>query len=114
MNRHFDEWLAELERETAQARERAIAALEAFEVAVHELSVAAGAALWVRSSQADGRWDRRVPVAITGTVAPSSGRVSANSEPLRVAALVGYLREALEPPEPEPAAVFLAETSTAA
>jgi hypothetical protein len=94
---HADEWIEQLERETAQARERAVEAVATFVRNTDEMNSAAGSAAWLASGRADGRWDRRVPVMVAGTVAVSSRSRTANNEPLRVDELVGYLREALEP-----------------
>jgi hypothetical protein len=107
-----DTWAEELHRDREQARERAVAALEHFEAAALEVSRAAGAEAWLRSATTDQRFDRPVPAMLVGTVAPSSRRVTANSEPLHVDALIGWLREALEPPTPTP--VTLVETAETA
>jgi hypothetical protein len=101
-----DAWVAELECESAQARERAADAVAAYERAASAMTAAAGGAAWIRSGQSDNRWDRRVPVMLVGNVAPSSSHRTANNEPLRTDELVGWLREALEPP-PSPAPVAL-------
>jgi hypothetical protein len=93
-------WLDELDRETTQARERALEAIATVETAASEITGAAGAAAWIRSALEDGRWDRRAPAMLEATVAQSSRRVTANSEPLRVPEIVGYLREAVEAPTP--------------
>jgi len=45
-----------------------------------------------------------------GSLNCSSRRRTANGGPLRVDELVGYLREALEPPTPAPAPVTIVET----
>jgi hypothetical protein len=95
---HAEAWLVELDDAAAQARERAIDALVLFEQAAHEISGSGGTANWLTSGQADGRFDRAPGMAIVGTVAQSSRRRTANNEPLRVDELVGWLREALEPP----------------
>jgi hypothetical protein len=95
---HADAWLEELHRAREQARERAVAAREQFEAAALEVSRAAGAEAWLRSATTDQRFDRPVPAMLIGTVAASSRRGTANSEPLHVDALIGWLREALEPP----------------
>jgi hypothetical protein len=95
---HAEAWLEQLDRAEAEARGRAVSALSTFEHATTELTAAASARLWLRSATSDGRFDRRVPHALVGTIAPSSRRVTANSEPLQVDRLVGWLRESIEPP----------------
>lgn len=47
---------------------------------------------------------------VIGTVALSSRRVTANSEPLHVDQLVGWLRESLEPQTAAPVSVALVES----
>jgi hypothetical protein len=105
-------WLEELDRAAAQARQRAVDALEQFEAAALEISRAAGAEAWLRSAASDQRFDRPAPTMLTASVAPSSRRVTANGEALQVDALVGWLREALEPPTSTPAPLPV-EASTA-
>jgi hypothetical protein len=107
---HGDGWLAALNDASEHARARATEALAAFETAVDEAGAAAGAAAWLTAARADGRYDRRVPTMLAGTVAPSSQRATANGAPLQVDALVAWLREAIAPPAPtaeatDPAAV---------
>jgi hypothetical protein len=89
-----------------------LAALAAFEHATPEMGLAAGSAEWVRSGLSDDRWDRRVPTMAVGTVAPSSQRMTANGEALRVDELVAFLHEAVQPPTPAPV-VILSETGEA-
>jgi hypothetical protein len=101
--KHADAWLEELHRAAEQARARAVDALEQFERDAHEISASGGAAIWLRSGQAEGRFDRAPGMAVVGTIAVSSRRRTANNEPLRVDELVGYLRELIEPPTSTPA-----------
>jgi hypothetical protein len=105
MHEHGAEWIEALEHEKEQAHERAVEALSAFESAAQEISTVVGAASWIRSAIESGRWDARLPRPLVGSMATSSRRVTANSEPLSTAQLVAYLREAIEPPPPEPAPV---------
>jgi hypothetical protein len=93
------DWLDALDAEREQARRAVTEALDAFDEAVRVLAGAASAAAWVRSGQADGRFDRRPGAMVVGSVAPSSRRVTANSEPLHVDALISYLRESIVEPE---------------
>src|SRR5262249_18541911 len=104
MREHSASCVEELERETVEARQRAVDAIAKFESAVGEMGSAAGAAEWVRSGASDDRWDRRVPSMIVGTIAESSRRRTANGEPLGVDELVEYLGESLEPPRATPGA----------
>jgi hypothetical protein len=103
------EWLTALDAAGEQARERAVAALDQFDAAAREIGATASATAWVRSGVEDGRFDRRPPQMLVGTVAPSSRRATANSEPLAVPDLVAWLRESIEPTA-SPALVETAET----
>jgi hypothetical protein len=94
-----DVWQKTLDGELAKARQRALKALTSFEQAASELTAAASAGLWLVSAAADGRLDRRVPLALDGTVARSSARVSANSEPFRLDQIVSWARELIDPPQ---------------
>jgi hypothetical protein len=97
-----DAWQEALDAELEKARQRALKSLSSFEQAASELTAAASAGLWLTSAAADGRLDRRVPLAFDGTIARSSARVSANSEPFRLDQIVSWAREAVEPsPSPE-------------
>jgi hypothetical protein len=98
MREHADTWLVALDEAREQARARARDALDALVVATGALREAASTAAWLRSGLSDDRWDRQPPVMVVGSAAPSSRRTTANQEPLHVDALVGYLREAIEPP----------------
>jgi hypothetical protein len=113
MRQHADTWIAQLDAEAVQAQERAVAALAAFEDAVQEMGLAAGASEWVRAGLSDDRWDRRVPTMAVGGVARSSQRRTANGEALRVNELIGFLHEAVQPPAaaPEPILGSAAEAS---
>jgi hypothetical protein len=90
-------WIASLDDETARARQQASEALAAYEAALAAIAASTAAALWVRSAVADGRWDRPQRQALDGTVARSSGRVSANSQPFGAAQIVGWAHELVEP-----------------
>jgi hypothetical protein len=65
--------------------------------------------MWLQSGSADGRWDRRPPTPLLG-IAPSSRRMTANGEPLRVEQLVGFLRETVTPPTRAPAPLVVETT----
>jgi hypothetical protein len=90
-----DTWTGALGDEAEKAREEAQAALVAFEEAVARLGGSTSAQNWIASANDDLRYDR--PVKPTLAVALSSRRITANSEPLAVADLLAYLREAIEP-----------------
>ena len=102
MREHADTWIGQPDEEAVQARERAVAALNAFEHAVQEMGLAAGASEWVRGGLADDRWDRRVPTMLVGSMAPSSQRMTANGQALTTGELIGFLHEAAQPPAPTP------------
>jgi hypothetical protein len=114
MTEHSDEWLAALDAESGRARQDAVKALAALEVALADLTQAASASLWISSAKTDGRWDRRVPLASAGSVAPSSARMTANSAPLDRPTLLGFLRELVEPPPQSPRHLVHAQSSDTA
>jgi hypothetical protein len=62
----------------------------------------------VRSGVADDRFDRQPGAMLTASVAPSSRRVTANSEALNRGQLLAYAAELIDPP-PTPAPVVLGE-----
>jgi hypothetical protein len=95
-----DTWLHALDDLADEARARGLDALDALTAAAAELGQAASAGAWIRSGQADDRWDRRPPAMTIGTIAPTSRARTANGEPLRVDELLGFARELLEPPPP--------------
>lgn len=95
-------WLESRDDEAEHARERASAALAAFEQALADLTGASSAGIWVRSARSDQRWDRAVPTSGAGSAAPSSARTSANGDPLDRSTLLGYCRELVDPPAPRP------------
>jgi hypothetical protein len=101
MSEHGDEWVAAIEAGCSDARERALAALDALTTALDEIATATSAAAWVRSGQSDGRWDRPVRQMVDGSNAPSSRRLTANSEPLVREQILGFVAELVEPP-PQP------------
>lgn len=91
-------WLAALDDEQAQARQRGLQALDQLGAAVHDLRASASAAMWLRGA-GDGRFDRPAQSPMLGSVAASSSRTTANGQPLTADQLIGYLREVIEPPE---------------
>jgi hypothetical protein len=93
MSEHADTWLKTLGVETAQARERALAALAELDQALATLGAITSAAAWVESAQSDERWDRPVRPMLGGSVAPSSRRVTANGEALTRQQVLDYVRE---------------------
>ena len=103
-----DGWRSSLDAEAEQARQRALAALDAFDEATRAFHDATAAGAWVSSGLNDGRFDRR-PGAIINA-ARSSARMTANNAPLTTDVLVAYLREAIEPP-PTPTPPLQVETS---
>lgn len=93
---HADEWGVSLRDEAERARETAQAALVSLEDAVARIGSSGSAQNWLAAASDDGRYDR--PPKPIVAFAPSSARRTANNEPLSVAELVGWLREAIEPP----------------
>jgi hypothetical protein len=103
-----DVWDVALQAEREQAREQAQVALAALEDAVARIGGAGAAQNWLAAASDDGRYDR--PVKPTLAFALSSARRTANNEPLSVAELVGFLREAIDPAATdEPLAVLKAD-----
>jgi hypothetical protein len=101
MTTNADAWLATLDEETERARKRGRAAIEQLEVATHEIGDAASATSWLRSGIDDGRFDRQPRAMLVGSVATSSKRRTANSEPLAAREILDYCRELLvEPSQP--------------
>jgi hypothetical protein len=101
MHDEADAWAATLHRLDAEHREQAGAALETLERSLREMAATASAAAWVRSGQADGRWDRPQRQMLVGAVAPSSVKRVVNGEPLQRNELIAYLRELVGSPTPE-------------
>jgi hypothetical protein len=95
-----DDWDVSLRDETERARETAQAALVALEDALARIAGSGSAQNWLSAASEDGRYDR--PLKPVLAFALSSGRRTANSEPLSVAELVGWLRDAIAPPTPSP------------
>jgi hypothetical protein len=106
---HADGWLVTLDAEQAQARDRALDALEAFEQALSEMRNGASSAGWIRGALEDGRFDRPARMPLLGSAAPSSSRRTSNNEALNAAELIAYARELVEP---APAPVVIVEPAS--
>jgi hypothetical protein len=106
MTTNADEWLGRIETATVDSRERAAAALAALASALDEMGTAASASAWVQNGQTDSRWDRRSTPMLIGSIAPSSARVSANSQPFTRQQLLDFVAELINPPSPSPARVL--------
>jgi hypothetical protein len=96
MQKHADGWIEALDEQRQEARARALQALDAFETATAELRDAASAASWVRS----GDWGRPPRGMVIGSMSASSRRITANSHPLTLDQLIGFVRETLDEPAP--------------
>lgn len=107
-------WLDELERLADEARERGRQALDELERSLADLATASSAAAWVRSGQADGRWDRRPPMTPVGAYAPTSARLSPNGQPFDRAAVLAWASELVAAPTPAPVAVVEPASDAAA
>jgi len=105
-------WLTSLDDAAAQARTRGAETLAKLEHALADLSAATSAAAWVRAGVNDARWDRRAPTTMSGSVAPSSRHVTANSAPLDRATLLGYCAELVAEPVPVVAIIEPVATDT--
>jgi hypothetical protein len=104
---HSVGWFGALDSEQQQARERARAALDTFESAIADMRAAAGAAGWLTGALQDGRFDRRAPMPLLGSAAPSSARHTANNAPLAADDVIAYARELVEPPVPAAAELLV-------
>jgi hypothetical protein len=100
MQARTEHWLAALNDEASRARERARRALAQLENALAEARSADSAALWLRSAADDGRFDRQLRPTVAGATAPSSAKLTANSEALTTAQLLDFTRELVDPPAP--------------
>lgn len=90
-----DHWAIELRAEADRAREQGRAALIALKDAFAQIGGSTSAQSWLAAASRDGRYDRAAKP--TRAFALSSARRTANSEPLSVGDLLGYLHEAIEP-----------------
>jgi hypothetical protein len=97
-----DAWTVDLRGEAEQAREAGRTALAALQDACLRLGDAASAEAWLAGATTDSRYDGPTRTMLVGVIAPSSRRVTANSEPLGRDPLLGYLDELLAPPTPAP------------
>jgi hypothetical protein len=76
MHTSADPWLDQLDRQINEARQRGLDVIDQLVQSARDIGAAAAAAAWVRSGEADGRWDRRPQMMMLGSVAPSSARVT--------------------------------------
>jgi len=90
-----DHWNIELRAEADRAREQGRAALIALRDAFAQIGGTTSTQNWLAAASGDGRYDR--PAKPTRAFALSSAHRTANSEPLSVGDLLGYLHEAIEP-----------------
>lgn len=93
---HASDWLEALDAQKQESRESALRALDAFEQSTAELRAAASTATWLR----DGVWGQPPRAVVVGSQAESSRRITANSSPLDLPTLLGFVREAIDEPEP--------------
>jgi hypothetical protein len=94
-----DGWLATVDDLREQARQRGLAAVAELEQAARDVSDTAGAARWLRDGLTQAHFDPHVVASMTGLVARSSARATANNQPIELGQLVAYCRELFEPPE---------------
>lgn len=95
ISKRADDWAVALREEDEKAREQARSALLALEDAVARIGASGSAQNWLAAATVDERFDRALKPILS--FAPSSTRMTANSQPLSVAELVGFVREAIEP-----------------
>ena len=101
--KHAASWAVELAAEVERAREAARATLHVLADAIRRIGDAASARGWLDTAVDEARFDRPARPMITATIAPSSRRRTANSEPLTAAELLGYISELLtDPPTSAP------------
>jgi hypothetical protein len=114
IGKRADAWVTALGKEQERAREQGRQALVALEDACARIGAVASAQQWIAAAQDDGRFDRPPRMMFEGSLALSSKRRTANSEPMQRAELLGYVGELLEPlPAPEPAVALEADVAQA-
>jgi hypothetical protein len=93
------DWTRELEVEQSEARQRARDLLAELETAILTMSEATSVRGWLASPQP---LERPPAPAGTAIAAKSSGFQSTNGVPFNAAQLLGWLSEAVDPPQPKP------------
>jgi hypothetical protein len=88
-------WVAACDRAQEGARAAGLRAIDELSESVEKLRAAASTKAWIQTALGDGRYDRNAPAMAMGSMAPSSRRVTVNTEPLLAAEVLRFAAELL-------------------
>jgi hypothetical protein len=108
-----DEWRGALDAEAERGREAGRAAIAELEAACRRIAAASSAKHWLDLGK-NGDFGNTPTGVWTASVAPSSRSRTANSEPLGIDELLGYVSELIDPPPPPVRPVLRTAASDAA